>query len=131
MQSELTIPMKISELAIQLKLEAACSYHVTYAFQSESILYICLNVKELLARVPLQSLKTRGLAKDKEIVIAGWTYEILHIAAGKAADVLQKRQDYTWRQLRLYFLLVWQIIKTKVHTKLILRTLWFSVSMSN
>ena len=27
-----------------------CSYHVTYAFQSESILYSCLNVKELLAR---------------------------------------------------------------------------------
>ena len=25
------------------------SYHVMYAFQSESTLYICLNVKELLA----------------------------------------------------------------------------------
>ena len=27
-----------------------CSYHVRYAFQSESLLYICLNVKELFAR---------------------------------------------------------------------------------
>ena len=27
-----------------------CSYHVTYAFQSESILYSCLNVKELPAQ---------------------------------------------------------------------------------
>ena len=27
-----------------------CSYHVTYAFLSESTLYSCLNVKELLAR---------------------------------------------------------------------------------
>ena len=27
-----------------------CSYHVTYAFQSESTLYSCLNVKERLAR---------------------------------------------------------------------------------
>ena len=27
-----------------------CSYHVTNSFQSESILYSCLNVKELLAR---------------------------------------------------------------------------------
>ena len=27
-----------------------CSYHVTYAFQNESTLYSCLNVKELLAR---------------------------------------------------------------------------------
>ena len=25
-----------------------CSYHVTYMFQSESTLYVCLNVKELL-----------------------------------------------------------------------------------
>ena len=29
--------------------ETVCSYHVTYAFQSESTLYSCLNVKELLA----------------------------------------------------------------------------------
>ena len=27
-----------------------CYYHVTYAFQSESTLYSCLNVKERLAR---------------------------------------------------------------------------------
>ena len=27
-----------------------CSYHVMYVFQSESTLYSCLNVKELLAR---------------------------------------------------------------------------------
>ena len=27
-----------------------CSCHVTYTFQSESTLYSCLNVKELLAR---------------------------------------------------------------------------------
>ena len=34
---------------IKLKL-TVCFYHVTYAFQSESTLYSCLNVKELLAR---------------------------------------------------------------------------------
>ena len=27
-----------------------CSYHVTYTFQSESTLYGCLNIKELIAR---------------------------------------------------------------------------------
>ena len=27
-----------------------CHYHITYAFQSESTLYSCLNIKELLAR---------------------------------------------------------------------------------
>ena len=32
------------------KLMTVCSCHVTYAFQSESTLYSCLNVKELLAR---------------------------------------------------------------------------------
>ena len=32
------------------RLHTVCSYHVTYAFQSKSTLYSCLNVKELLAR---------------------------------------------------------------------------------
>ena len=34
----------------QALLYIVCSCHVTYAFQSESTLYSCLNVKELLAR---------------------------------------------------------------------------------
>ena len=29
---------------------AVCSYHATYALQSESTLYSCLNVQELIAR---------------------------------------------------------------------------------
>ena len=29
---------------------SVCSCHVTYAFESESTFYSCLNVKELLAR---------------------------------------------------------------------------------
>ena len=33
-----------------------CSYHVKYAFQSESTLYSCLNVKEFLARNARNSL---------------------------------------------------------------------------
>ena len=33
-----------------LVLLVVCSYHVTHAFQSESTLYSCLNVKELLAQ---------------------------------------------------------------------------------
>ena len=42
----------IKELAKEFEgqIEFVCSYHVTYAFQSESTLYSCLNVKELLAR---------------------------------------------------------------------------------
>ena len=38
-----TVEAIISKLTV-------CSCHVTYAFHSESTLYICLNVKELLAR---------------------------------------------------------------------------------
>ena len=37
--------------------KSVCSYHVTYAFQSESTLYSCLNVKELLARSRREILK--------------------------------------------------------------------------
>ena len=41
----------LPELTFKTKITlAVCFYHVTYAFQSESTLYICLNVKELLAR---------------------------------------------------------------------------------
>ena len=32
-------------------LDTVCSCHVMYAFQSETTLYSCLNVKELLAEV--------------------------------------------------------------------------------
>ena len=35
---------------VKVDLSIVCSCHVTYAFQSESTLYSCLNVKELLAR---------------------------------------------------------------------------------
>ena len=35
---------------LNINVLTVCSYHVTYAFQSESTLYSCLNVKELLAR---------------------------------------------------------------------------------
>ena len=43
------IKLVIKSLKIKNQL-TVCFYHVTYAFQSESTLYSCLNVKELLAR---------------------------------------------------------------------------------
>ena len=36
--------------AKQMFILTVCSCHVTYAFQSESTLYRCLNFKELFAR---------------------------------------------------------------------------------
>ena len=38
------------ELILSHLFLTVCSYHVTYAFQSESTLYNCLNVKEPLAQ---------------------------------------------------------------------------------
>ena len=32
-----------------ISIVTVCNHHVTYAFQSESTVYSCLNVKELLA----------------------------------------------------------------------------------
>ena len=39
--------LKLTSYNLQI---TVCHYHVTYEFQSESTLYSCLNVKELLAR---------------------------------------------------------------------------------
>ena len=41
---------KITPIINQSFVCTGCSYHVTYAFQSEFILYICLSVMALLAR---------------------------------------------------------------------------------
>ena len=46
-------------------------YHVTYAFQSESTLYICLNVKELLARN-----RRKWLQRDSNPQPAPFFYEL-------------------------------------------------------
>ena len=43
-----------------------CSYHVTYAYQSESTLFSCLNVKELLAERQARNLKFKWTAAGLE-----------------------------------------------------------------
>ena len=40
----------LAYLKLIWQIMTVCSYHVMYVFQSESTLYICLNVKELLAQ---------------------------------------------------------------------------------
>ena len=42
--------LPLNAILLQTPREIVCSYHVTYAFQSESTRYSCLNVKKLLAR---------------------------------------------------------------------------------
>ena len=54
---------------------AVCSYHVTYAFQSESTLYSCLNVKQLLARSrsKIWSLNYRNWIRTHNHLVRKWT----------------------------------------------------------
>ena len=52
-----------------------CSYHVTYAFRSESTLYSCLNVKELLAqsRREIWSLSDCNWTRTHNHLVCKWT----------------------------------------------------------
>ena len=52
-----------------------CSYHVTYLFQSESTLYSCLNVKELLAqnRCKIWSLSDCSGIQTHNHLVCKWT----------------------------------------------------------
>ena len=52
---------RLNTTLLRLRDTTVCSCHVTYAFQSEYTLYICLNVKELLAR------SRRKIKKKKQI----------------------------------------------------------------
>ena len=68
-----------------------CSYHVTYVFQSESTLYSCLNVKELLALASLAKrlsvrLRTKWL----------WVRVPMQSLICKLLDIL------SWRRSRVF-----------------------------
>ena len=56
-----------------------CSGHVTYAFESESTLYNCVNVKELLARSrrKIWSLSDCKLAWTQHDLVCLWTFNHL------------------------------------------------------
>ena len=58
-----------------------CSYHVTYAFQSESTLYSCLNVKELLAQ---------NRCKIWSLSDCNWTWTHNHLVPKRTLNHLAK-----------------------------------------
>ena len=72
-----------------------CSYHVTYAFQSESPLYSCLNVKELLARY----LKFKWLQRNLNHNYLVCNRTINHLA--QLAKWLSVRLRTKWLLLRV------------------------------
>ena len=66
-----------------------CSCHVTYAFQSESTLYSCLNVKELLAR------SRREIWRWSD---CNWTRTQNHLVLKRTLNHLAKWNAYMTRQ---------------------------------
>ena len=78
-----------------------CSCHVTYTFQSESTLYSCLNVKELLARSSCQIWSLKD---------CNWTWTQNHLVDKQTLNHLAKwlsvrlRAKWFWIQVQLQLL---------------------------
>ena len=69
-----------------------CSYHVTYAFQSESTLYSCLNVKELLVKAG---------AKFWNLSDFNWTRTHNHLVHKRTLNHLAKLAKWLWVRVQL------------------------------
>ena len=73
---------------------AVCSYHVTYAFQSESTLYSCVNVTDILAR------SRREIWSLSEW---NWTWTHNHIVHKRTLNHLAKPASLAkWLSVRLW-----------------------------
>ena len=73
---------------------AVCSYHVTYAFQSESTLYSCVNVTDILAR----SRREIWSLSDWN-----WTWTHNHIVHKRTLNHLAKPASLAkWLSVRLW-----------------------------
>ena len=90
---------------LQVFFLVVCSYHVTYPFQSESTLYSCLNVKELLAR-----------SRDEiwSLSDCNWTRTQNHLVRKKHSTIwLSVRLRTKWFRVRVQlqsFFLVFQFL---------------------
>ena len=69
----------VSRKAWRMKLMTVCFYHVAYAFQSESTLYSCLNVKELFARsrCEIWSLSDCNGTRTHNHLVQKWIFNLL------------------------------------------------------
>ena len=81
-----------------------CSYHVTYTFQSESTLYGCLNVKELLAR-------NRREISQLSFLVFYWNGKIFQ---ARYVPVLKKQVCLTKTYIHERFQRAPQILKKKL-----------------
>ena len=84
-----------------------CSYHVTYAFQSESSLYSCPNVSELLAR------RRRGIWSLSD---CNWNPNQNHLLAKRTLNYLAKLTKWFSSFLTTY---LYNAIKDEVFSCLV------------
>ena len=83
-----------------------CSYHIMYAFQSESTLYSCLNVKKLLAwiRCKIWSLSDCNWTRTQNHLVCKWTLD--HLAKWLSV-CLWTKWFWVWVQFQ------WNLLKWK------------------
>ena len=91
-----------------------CSYNVTYAFQSESTLYICLNVKELLA----QNKRDIGTLSD-----CNGTRTRNHLVRKRTLNHLAKLGSSPLQSLKVVFFRFWNYAK-RLAILILIRQLW-------
>ena len=89
---------------LQKKTKTVCSCHVTYTFQSESTLYSCLNVKELLARSRLKLWRRSDF---------NWTRTQKHLVRKRTLNHLAK-----WLSVRLRTKCFWVRVQLKSKQRL-------------
>ena len=85
--------------------QTICSYHITYAFQSESTLYSCLNVKELLARSrrEIWSLSDCNWTRThKQVWLNGWVFVYEPSGCGFESSFRHLNFPIRHRSSRLY-----------------------------
>ena len=96
-----------------------CSYYVTYAFQSESTLYSCLNVRELLAR------RRREIWSLSD---CNWTRTHNYLVHKRTLSHLAKLASFAslakWLSVRLWTKWLWVRVQlqAKITSELALRT---------
>ena len=103
-----------------------CSCNVTYAFPSESTLYSCLNVKELLARsrCKIWSISDCNLTWTQNQLVCKWTLNHLAKLAKWLSVSLRTKwfwvrvqlQELTWFSKKWFF--VWSSLSTWYHLHL-------------
>ena len=103
---------------------AVSSYHVTYAFQSESTLYSCLNVKELLAwnRSKIWSLNDCNWTQTHNHLVRNKLKSKFQNNIYKHLHYNQQNPNETKSNLKTFFYMTpfWKSVK-EVNTNLLLR----------